>query len=67
MKSSVTKFCDNDKEETQAKRQKVSNDDSLINQYILDDNIRADISRSFRFVQSMAYCTISCSIASPGL
>ena len=34
--------------ETQAKRPK--RDPSLLNQHILSDNIRADLSRAFRFV-----------------
>ncbi|CAB3984871.1 prolyl 3-hydroxylase OGFOD1, partial [Paramuricea clavata] len=48
MKSTGRKFSNNDKKETQAKKLKVSNDDCLINQYILNDNIRADLSRAFR-------------------
>jgi hypothetical protein len=50
MKSTGRKFSNNDKEETQAKKLKVSNDDCLINQYILNDNIRADLSRAFRLI-----------------
>ena len=50
MKSSGRSFCDNGKDETQAKKLKIYNDDSLINQYILDEKIQAEFSKSFRFV-----------------
>ena len=50
MKSSSRLFCDNGKDETQAKRPKVDKDNFLINQYILNENIQAGFSRSFRFV-----------------
>lgn len=48
--SSERESFDGNKEEIQAKKIKISSNYSLINQYILDDKTREDLSRAFRFV-----------------